>query len=305
VNRLNIPAILERVPHGFRRHVVVKLLLSASKGSHDQWIEFNEHGKAYVDLRDPEVRNVFLKRFFEPDFFKTALAVLSDGGVFFDCGANFGLCTFGLIPMIKRHRLACHLFEANHDLVRYLETSSALFPTTRIEIAEGCLSDKHGVSQFHINKDNPGKSHVSADGASVQRNIVLDDYLDSNRIELVNFLKMDIEGQELTALRGLSRALNRGAIEVIYFEVRTELLNRYGLVAEDIVQFLKQSGFRVFYCRERDLAGRSTARVTFSRPGLNRLHLAEIGIVPREIGTDLLAVHGSLIMDYGGRRCCE
>jgi len=96
VNRLNIPAILERVPHGLRRHLAVKLLLSAFPDSHDQWIEFNEHAKAYVDLRDPEARNVFLKRCFEPDFFRTALAVLADGGVFFDCGANFGLCTFGL-----------------------------------------------------------------------------------------------------------------------------------------------------------------------------------------------------------------
>jgi len=136
---------------------------------------------------------------------------------------------------------------------------------------------------------------VTADGASVQRNIVLDDYLESNRIDVVNFLKMDLEGHELIALRGLSKGLNRGAIEVIYFEVRSELLCRYSLVPEDIVQFLNRSGFRLFYCRERDLAGRSTSKVTFSRSGLNRLHLAEIGIVPFDIGTDLLAIHGSLI----------
>ena len=297
MNRLSIPALLERLPRGLRRHLAVKLLLSAFRGSHDQWIEFNEHAKAYVDLRDPDVRNVFLKRCFEADFFTTAFAVLSDGGTFFDSGANFGLCTFGLLPVTKGDRLACHLFEANHDLIRYLKTSSTLFPTTRIEVIEGCLSDKHGVSHFHINTDSPGKSHVAADGASVQRNIVLDDYLDTNRINVVNFLKMDIEGQELTALRGLLRALNRGAIEAIYFELRTELLHRYSLVPEDIVQFLNQGGFRLFYCRERDLAGRSTARVTFSRSGLNRLHLAEIGIVPSDMGTDLLAVHGSLIIE--------
>jgi FkbM family methyltransferase len=295
VNRLNIPAILENVPDGLRRHLVVKFLLAASKGSHDQWIEFNEHAKAFVDLRDPEARNVFLKRSFESDFFRIALAVLSDGGVFFDCGANFGLCTFGLIPLIKHDRLACHLFEANHGLIRYLEMSSTLFPATRIDVIEGCLSDKRGASHFHIHTLDAGKSHVAGDGALVQRNIILDDYLNSNRINIVHFLKIDIEGQELTALRGLSKALNCGAIEVIYFEVRTEQLQRYGLVADDIVQFLKQSGFRVFYCRECDLVGRSTGGITFSRSGLNRLHLAEIGIVPREIGTDLLAVHASML----------
>jgi hypothetical protein len=63
-------------------------------------------------------------------------------------------------------------------------------------------------------------------------------------------------------------------------EVSTELLRRYGLVAEDIRQFLYQSGFRVFYCRERDLAGKPTARVTFSCYGLNRLHLARSDLFP-------------------------
>jgi hypothetical protein len=69
------------------------------------------------------------------------------------------------------------------------------------------------------------------------------------------------------------------------------------LLLSAFVQFLRQSGFRMFYCRECDLAGRSKARVTFSRSGLNRLHLADIGSVPRDMGTDLLAVHGSLIIE--------
>jgi len=296
VNRLNIPAILKRAPVGLRRHLAVKLLLSLFQGSHDQWIEFNEGAKAYVDLRDPEARNVFLKRSFEPEFFTTALAALSSGGVFFDCGANFGLCTFGLIPLINCHQLACHLFEANSSLIRYLKASTSLFPTARIRVTEGCISDRHGVSRFHIDTDSPGKSHVAFDGASVQTNIMLDDYLDVNKIGVVNFLKMDLEGQELTALRGLSKSLHRGAIEVIYFEVRTELLHRYGLVAEDIIKFLNRNDFQVFYCRKQDLIRGSTARVTFSRPGLNRLHLGELGTVPRELGTDLLAIHDSLIV---------
>jgi predicted membrane-bound spermidine synthase len=58
----------------------VRSLLRAFPDSHDQWIEFNNDARAYVDLRDPEARNVFLKRSFEPDFFRIARAVLFDGG---------------------------------------------------------------------------------------------------------------------------------------------------------------------------------------------------------------------------------
>ena len=48
-----------------------------------------------------------------------------------------------------------------------------------------------------------------------QENIVLDDYLERQGLEFVTFLKMDLEGQELTALSDLSKAFNRCGIETI------------------------------------------------------------------------------------------
>ena len=130
---MNISALLQPAPLLLRRHLLVNCLLGVFPKSHDQWIEFNGHAKAYVDLRDPEVRNVFLQRSFEPDFLQLASAVLSEGGVAFDCGANFGLCTFGLIPFIDLDHLSFHLFEANRNLIPYLEKSKSLFPGAAIK----------------------------------------------------------------------------------------------------------------------------------------------------------------------------
>jgi hypothetical protein len=74
---MNISTLLEPTPRWFRRHLLVHCLLGVFPESHDQWIEFNDRAKAFVDLRDPEVRNVFLKRRFEPDYIKLASAILS------------------------------------------------------------------------------------------------------------------------------------------------------------------------------------------------------------------------------------
>jgi FkbM family methyltransferase len=222
----------------FRRHLLVHCLLGVFPKSHDQWIEFNERAKAFVDLRDPEVRNVFLKRSFEPDYIALASAILSEGGVSFDCGANFGLCTFGLIPSLDLGHLSFHLFEANPKLIRYLEKSKSLFPSAAVQVVEGCISDRPGTSRFQFDSQYTRHSHVDADGASTQENIVLDDYLERHGIDKVTFLKMDLEGQELSALRGLSKAFGRGAVEVIYFEVRSELLQRYDVLPERILHFL-------------------------------------------------------------------
>jgi len=292
---MNISALLEPAPTWLRRHRLVKCLLGVFPKSHDQWIEFNDRARAYVDLRDPEVRGVFLKRSFEPDFFKIASAVLSDGGVLFDCGANFGLCTFGLIPSIDIGHLSFHLFEANRNLIPYLEKSKSLFPSAAIAVIEGCVSDRQGTSLFHIDSQFSGHSHVDSDGTSAPENVVLDDYLERQGLDFVTFLKMDLEGQELSALRGLSKALKRRAIGVIYFEVRTELLKRYDLRPEHILNFLYQSGFRVFYCRDRDLIGRRFTSTRFSRHGLNQLQLSEFSSEGGVLQTDLLAIHEAQI----------
>ena len=273
----------------------VRCLLKAFPGSHDQWIEFNGDARAYVDLRDPEARNVFLKRSFEPDFFRIARAVLFGGGVYFDCGANFGLCTFGLLPSMSSQTVSCHLFEANPALVPYLQTSSTVFPCVRIKIVEGCLSDHKGTSRFQISEQLTGHSHVHPEGSSETRNIILDGYLEENRIKKINLLKLDIEGQELIALRGLSAALKLQMIEVIYLEVATDVLDRYRLVPGDVIGFLESNGFRLFYCRDKDVPERCSPAVRFKRSNLNQLRLLEFKLPAENLRTDLLAVHKALI----------
>ena len=56
------------LPNIFRRHSVVKGLLASKLISPKQKIIFNGNSRAFVDLSDPEPRNVFLKSAFEPDF---------------------------------------------------------------------------------------------------------------------------------------------------------------------------------------------------------------------------------------------
>ena len=186
-----------------------------------------------------------------------------------------------------------HLFEANPKLIRYLEKSKSLFPSTAINVVEGCISDRTGVSRFRFDAQFTGHSHVDADGTSAQENIVLDDYLEGQEIDRVTFLKMDLEGQELNGLRGLSKAFSRGVIEAIYFEVRSEILQRYDVSPEQILHFLYENGFRVFYCRDRDLIGRHFTTIRFARNGLNQLQLSEFRTVDGPLQTDLLAIHDS------------
>ena len=173
-----------------------------------QKISFNGNSKIYVDLNDPEPRNVYLKGEFDPFFFQVASSFLHSKSQFFDIGSNVGFCTFGLTSKVTSS-IKYHLFEANKDLCCLLKKSKELYPQLHISINNVCISDENGTSTLSVVKEESGQSHISEDnnvGYKI-RNLLLDDYCKKNDIHSVDFMKMDIEGYELKALRGASSLL--------------------------------------------------------------------------------------------------
>ena len=289
--RIDLPKLMRPFPLCLRRHSVIKAFLRLAPDSASQKIFFNNHAHAWVDLGDPEARNVFLTRSFEPDFFSIIAPWLRDGGVFFDCGANFGLCTFGLATGPAQSNVEYHLFEANPRLIPYLQRSISSH-AGRFYLNHGCLADKRGISHLNFSLESSGQSHISSSGTEVN-NIVLDDYVTANSIERISVIKLDIEGAEPLAMRGLQRTLARGAIDVIYIEVLPENLQRMDFTPGDVIRQLKEAGFNLYYCRYADherIAQVSWKNVTIS--GKN-LRLAPMHGQEQEVSTDLLAVHCS------------
>ena len=111
--------LLHWLPRFFHRHKSIDFLCKAGLQEKISEINFNNGSRAIVDLSDPEPRNVFIKREFEPDFFHVAKSFLRKDGTFFDLGANVGFCTFGLC--FDRPKASYHLFEANAKLITLLE----------------------------------------------------------------------------------------------------------------------------------------------------------------------------------------
>jgi FkbM family methyltransferase len=294
---INIPGIMAPLPAVMRRHRIVELMLTLFPNSQNQWIEYNGSAKAFVNLHDPEARNVFLKRSFEPNYFKIATAFLSDGGVYFDGGANFGLCTFGLLPLVDASRLFCHMFEANPILIPYLQESCSAYPEVLANVVYGCLSDRSGFSPFQSSSKYTGHSRVNSAGDKLIKNIVLDEYIQGNGIERIRFMKMDIEGQELNAFRGLSRSLARGIVDSIYFELASDVLESYGFMPSQVIEFLKNQGYDVFAPRMDEANRDSGNTVLFFEGEHHELRLVRYIPGPQPIRTDLLAIHRSLIAD--------
>lgn len=249
---MNISSIVNCLPTFAKRHKVINLLITLFPDSRMQIIPFNDSARLVGDLTDCAVRQALIHRSFEPEFFGIAYPFLHKGGTFFDVGANFGFCTYGLINKLQEERVHYHLFEASPDYVNLLNQSAALYKDEDIHVQAGCVTDSKGLSYLVHEAGSSECAYTSKHGTLQVENVVLDTYIDTHCITKIDFLKMDIEGFEPLALAGASRALTTSLIDALYFEVSSEALARNGFHPEDCFQLLTDYNYQLFYCKTDD-----------------------------------------------------
>jgi FkbM family methyltransferase len=215
-----------------------------------QLVRIREGAYGYADLAEGFLRLIVIDGEFEAELLSLADRFLVPGGVCFDIGANYGLVTFGLAG--RHGSVDFHLFEPNQHVILGIERTRKLYPGARIRVVPKAVSDREGLVSFRINEEHTGSSHVDPGGAQTVETITLDHYLEAQNIARVDFLKIDVEGHELSALRGAERALSRRAIRVIYFEYFEGQLAR-DRGADALLRFLADAGYEVCCCVEYDL----------------------------------------------------
>lgn len=173
-------------------------------------------------------------------------AFLRGGGDLFDVGANFGLVTFGTVPLVQGLGATFHLFEANPRIIPLLERSAREWPDERFSIRHCCVTDRPGTSHHLLPDASWGHGLISDHGVPVP-NLLLDDYIAEQGVSRISFLKLDVEGWELHALRGAQKALASGKVEAGFIEVAPDALRRTGATAGDLLDLLDAAGFDSYF----------------------------------------------------------
>lgn len=217
-----------------------------------QLVRIREGAYGIADLREGMLRLIVINGEFEPEFFDITDALLCRGGHFLDVGANHGLLSFGLASRWA-DCVTFHLFEPNPNLLSSIERSRQLYPRMQSFLNAFAVSDVNGNVQIEFNESHTGESHVTAEGGTPVECRRLDDYLTDHEISEVALVKIDVEGFELSALRGLSRALEAQSVKAIYFEYCEPWLRRHHDPVE-LIEFLESHSYQVFYCRPNDLS---------------------------------------------------
>ena len=292
---MNIAKIISFLPSFLRRHKIVKMILFLSPQSRTQLIIFDDNSKLFVDVSDPVARSYLFVGGYDPEFFSIAKPFLSKGGVFFDVGANFGFCSFGLIGCLGRNDIEFHLFEANAEICRLLFQSATLYPDFTVSINHCCVTDTPGISSLCVNRNNFGSSFIAEKGTQDVENLILDNYICEQSVRKINFLKIDIEGWEPRALKGTKNSLVTGVIDTIYIEISTLNLLRAGCMVEDCFTLLKDAGFVLFYVKDADFESGLADQGKAFALNINGypLRVATLDSFPVEHQTDILAIHKS------------
>jgi FkbM family methyltransferase len=132
------------------------------------------------------------------------------------------------------------------NLLQHLRLNSC----ANVHVEESALGDTEGNAEFFVvkgretgcNSLRPPDVHQPTQAIEV-RVARLDDFARQNDLKRVDFVKMDVEGAELSVLKGASEFLERRPRPVIFCEVQDLRTRPWGYAAKEIVDFLRQKGF--------------------------------------------------------------
>ena len=165
--------------------------------------------------------------------------ILFQGAVAADVGANIGIYSEFLSRCVGPTGLV-HSFEPSPDNFKRL--SAATRGLSNVQRTQAVVGERSGQCMLYVSEQlNVDHRAYKADGDSRRavstQMVALDDYFKSG--ERVDFIKMDIQGYELHALRGARRVLQENPEINLLLEFWPAGLKQAGGGWEELVEMLQ------------------------------------------------------------------
>lgn len=175
--------------------------------------------------------------------------VVPPDAVTVDVGANCGLYTRKLARLSRQ----VHAFEPSHDMATLLRRTSA----ANVSVHEMALSDHEGEADLFIPQGENGLVHGLASlepRIVAEREHVVSDYVPIARLDTimrqdVAFVKIDVEGHELSVLNGAVGLVDRCQP---VFLVEAEDRHR-SEATQSVFDFFRDRSYRGFFLRADEI----------------------------------------------------
>lgn len=185
--------------------------------------------------------------YIEPEVMAVLQRGFVPGSVFLDVGANFGFYTM-LAAQQMGSSGQVFSFEANPNLIPYLEGSIYINGLRdRVTLINKAVADAAGTARFGFSYAHIGGGSLMLGSDGAENNefvevplITVDAELPSDLV--ADVIKLDVEGHEAAALRGMRQLVARSPKVQIILEFFTGMQGKSG--SETIIDLLEEMGLR-------------------------------------------------------------
>ncbi len=232
------------LPYFRGRHRVLNALLPQKR-----WEYASIYGTdMWLDLSDFVQRNIFIGSY-EVEETNWVKDLLRPGMTFVDVGANIGYYSALAARLVGREGRV-EAFEPNPSaygqLLSWIETSGM----PQVHCFQVAMSNAPGSLTLYVppesEHDNNANVVCGQEGYFSTRisAYTLDSYLNKLNVDIVNLLKLDVEGYEPCVLEGAETTIRDGRIRAIMAEFHPAMLDRAGTSPEALSRWLVERGFK-------------------------------------------------------------
>jgi FkbM family methyltransferase len=184
----------------------------------------------------------------------------SNEPVIFDCGANVGTsCAFFKYHYPQSQILA---FEPNPKIVEYLRQNIKNNSFEKIEVIEKAVWTTNDEIELGLEDADGSSIHLEKNKTKV-KSVRLKDYLEKE--EVVDMLKMDIEGAEVEVLKDCKDSLT--SVKNIFVEFHSYRDKPQRL--SEVIEVLEIAGFRYFVMQPENRLRPLINHFNKSNPGMD------------------------------------
>lgn len=168
----------------------------------------------------------------EPESFLPWLGAAKKAAVVLDIGSNTGLYSLGAAAANPNAKVFA--FEPLPRVAEMVRTNAALNPSFDIAVQQNAVCDSSEQVRLHDpGGDQPASASLKSDFLECDQEVIevqgirIDDFVDQQKFESVDLIKVDVEGVEEIALRGMQATIDRFK-PTLFIEVlddRPDLIN--------------------------------------------------------------------------------
>ncbi|WP_376088377.1 FkbM family methyltransferase [Roseomonas sp. CCTCC AB2023176] len=222
-------------------------------GDHVALTFLDDGQRIYVDTRDVGISSHLLSYGrWEPQYVSLFRRLVRPGARVLDLGANQGVYTL-IAASASAPGGEVHAFEANPHLAQLTTRSVQINGHgARAHVHALAVGEAEGVAHLSFDDAWSGGGSVrdaGGGGTTACRVVALDDVFADGSFT-VDVIKMDVEGSEGRALRGMRQLLTRSVGVVMMIEFAPEMLAGMGTPAPDVTALLAGLGFRAWTIRD-------------------------------------------------------